>query len=68
MTDSDNVAPRDTMGTPGDEANKPTRTAMERVSDRQNFAEFMQALFGPENGVDLNLPPREPGREPPSFG
>ena len=26
-----------------------------------------RAHFGPANGVDLELPPREPGREPPSF-
>ena len=25
-------------------------------------------FFGPENGVDLKLPPREPMREPPDFG
>jgi antitoxin FitA len=25
-------------------------------------------LFGPEHGVELELPPREPGRQPPDFG
>lgn len=41
--------------------------AVGRDEDTRNFAEFMHALFGPENGVDLELPPRELGREPPSF-
>jgi len=27
-----------------------------------------QRLFGPENGIDLDLPPRELAREPPDFG
>ena len=33
----------------------------------RNLAEIAQAYFGPDNGVDLELPPRRPGREPPSF-
>lgn len=41
--------------------------AVGRDEDTRNFAEFMRALFGPENGVDLKLPPRELGREPPPF-
>lgn len=34
---------------------------------RPSFGEEMLALFGPENGVELELPPREPAREPPDF-
>ena len=25
-------------------------------------------IFGPENGLELELPPREPMRDPPDFG
>lgn len=28
----------------------------------------MHELFGPENGIDLELPPRGPGRPLPDFG
>jgi len=43
------------------------RDAVERKPRGRNLAEAIRAHFGPENGVDLELPPREPGREPPSF-
>ena len=33
----------------------------------RNLAEISRSYFGPENGVDLELPPRGPGREPPTF-
>ena len=33
----------------------------------RNLASVIRSHFGPDNGVDLELPPREPGREPPSF-
>ena len=33
----------------------------------RNLASIIRSHFGPVNGVDLELPPREPGREPPSF-
>ena len=32
-----------------------------------NLADLALALFGPENGVELELPVREVGREPPRF-
>ena len=32
-----------------------------------NLSEIIRFYFGPEVGVDLKLPPREPGREPPAF-
>lgn len=61
------VARRDTMDTPGDETKKQLRAATDQISDRRNFAEFMREVFGPENGVDLELPLRTSGRKPPSF-
>lgn len=33
----------------------------------RNLTSIIASHFGPARGVDLELPPREPGREPPSF-
>ena len=33
-----------------------------------NLAEIIRRRFAPFGGVDLELPPREPVREPPDFG
>ena len=33
----------------------------------RNFVSIIRSHFGPSNGVDLELPPREPARRPPSF-
>ena len=33
----------------------------------QDLASIIRSHFGPSKGVDLELPPREPGREPPRF-
>ena len=33
----------------------------------QDLASIIRSYFGPSNGVDLELPPREPAREPPRF-
>lgn len=33
----------------------------------ENLASIARELFGPEHGIELELPPREPTREPPSF-
>ena len=33
----------------------------------ENLASIVRAHFGPSNGIDLELPPREAGREPPSI-
>ena len=33
----------------------------------QNFAAIMRECFAPYGGVELELPPREPIREPPRF-
>lgn len=41
--------------------------AVGRKSDSRNLASIIRAHFGPSRGVDLELPPREPAREPPRF-
>ncbi len=41
--------------------------AVERGRPTRNLAEIARSYFGPNNGIDLELPLREPGREPPSF-
>lgn len=41
--------------------------AVGRGPDRRDLASVVRAHFGPDNGVDLELPPRGPGRPPPSL-
>ena len=36
--------------------------------DPTDLAAFARSLFGPLGGVELELPPREPAREPPDLG
>lgn len=43
------------------------REAVGRRPSTRNLASIIRSHFGPVNGVDLELPTREPGREPPSF-
>ena len=43
------------------------RKAVRRAPRSGDLASIIRSHFGPENGVDLTLPPREPAREPPSF-
>ena len=43
------------------------REAVGRKPGSGNLASVIRSHFGPSNGVDLELPPREPAREPPSF-
>ncbi len=50
-----------------EEARLILREAVDRGRETRNLAEIARSHFGPDNGVDLELPPREPGREPPSF-
>ena len=38
----------------------------ETCPDR-NLTDIAARLFGPDGGVELELPPREPGRAPPAF-
>lgn len=49
-----------------DEARNILRAALVTETDlRRNFAESIAARFRPVGGVDLEVPPREPMREPP---
>ncbi len=50
-----------------EEARLILREAVGRKADSRNLASIVRSHFGPDNGVDLELPPREAGREPPSF-
>ncbi len=43
------------------------RDAVGRKPDSRNLAGIIRAHFGPEGGVELELPPRGPAREPPAF-
>ena len=50
-----------------EEARLILREAVGRKPGSQNLASLIRAHFGPSKGVDLELPPREPAREPPRF-
>lgn len=41
--------------------------ALARKSKRPNLAELIRARMEPLGGVELDIPPREPMREPPDF-
>lgn len=41
--------------------------AVGRKPSSRNLANIIRSHFGPDNGVDLELPPRDTGREPPTF-
>ena len=43
------------------------RDAVGRKGPPRNLASAIRARIAPLGGVDLELPPREPGREPPSL-
>ena len=43
------------------------REAVGHQPSSRNLASIIRSHFGPSKGVDLELPPREPAREPPSF-
>ena len=43
------------------------RKAVGRAKRSRDLASIIRSCFGPENGVDLELPGRDPAREPPSF-
>ena len=43
------------------------RDAVGRKPGSRDLVSIIRSHFGPTNGVDLALPPREPGREPPLF-
>ena len=50
-----------------EEARQILREAVEQKKGLQNLASAIRARIAPLGGVDLELPPREPGREPPTF-
>ncbi len=50
-----------------EEARLILRDVVGRKPSARNLTTIIRSHFGPANGVDLELPPREPGREPPSF-
>ena len=50
-----------------EEARRMLLDAVGRKSSSRNLVSVVRSHFGPDSGVDLELPVREPGREPPSF-
>ena len=50
-----------------EEARLILRDAVGRKPSSRNLASIIRAHFGPSRGVDLELPSREPIREPPRF-
>ena len=50
-----------------EEARLILRDAVGQKPGSQNLASRIRARFEPLGGVDLELPPREPAREPPVF-
>ena len=49
------------------EARAILQSVLDRPERRETLTGIMRELFGPEHGVELQLPRREPGRNPPSF-
>lgn len=50
-----------------EEARAILREAVGPEAPPENLAEFTRECFAPLGGVELELPPREPAREPPDF-
>ena len=50
-----------------EEVRRILRRAVGRAERSRDLTSIVRSHFGPENGVDLELPEREPAREPPSF-
>ncbi len=50
-----------------EEAQEILRAALIEDTSPVNLAQAIRAHFAPLGGVDLEIPPREPMREPPSF-
>ena len=51
-----------------EEARVILRTALTEPASPTNLAQAIRARFAPLGGVKLDIPPREPMREPPQFG
>ena len=49
------------------EAREILQSALDRPPRPETLTGIMRELFGPEHGVELELPPREPGRVPPTL-
>ena len=50
-----------------EEARNILREAVEREAEPRNLAQAIRARFTPLGGVELDLPVREPMRDPPGF-
>ncbi len=50
-----------------EEARVILREAVGEDPEPKNLADFIRECFAPYGGVELELPPREPVREPPKF-
>ena len=50
-----------------DEARRILGEATDTPEPRESLADIALSLFGPEHGVDLDLPRRDPARDPPNF-
>ena len=50
-----------------EEARVILREAVGREAEPENLASFIRDCFAPYGGVDIEIPPREPMREPPDF-
>ncbi len=50
-----------------EEARVILREAVGREPEPENLARFIHECFAPYGGVELELPPREPMRDPPDF-
>ena len=50
-----------------EEARTILRDAVDRQPEPENLAQFIRQCFAPLGGVELDLPPREPMRDPPQF-
>ena len=50
-----------------EEVRRILRRAVGRAERSGDLTSIIRSHFGPEDGVDLDLPERDPAREPPSF-
>ena len=50
-----------------EEARNILRQAVEQEAGPRNLARAIRERFAPYGGVELDIPPREPMREPPTF-
>ena len=50
-----------------EEARVILREAVDREAEPENLASFIRECFAPFGGVDIEIPPRDPMREPPDF-